>query len=285
MADLAVDSAVLPVGEDRYQATLSRDWDVWGPNGGYLAAVALRAAGLATALPRPASLSCQFLGPARFAEVELRATVARSGHRAEAVRVDMSQRGRAVLSASVWAVADGLSGPQYAVATPPSVPPPQELASIEELAAQWGPMPLPHRRNCDTRPVSWSPGTPGSLGESAMSGWLRLRPRATFPGDPWLDACRSVVHVDTTPFPALLLTCPNDMPPFVAPTLTLQVNFHDAAPEAEWLLVEGHGTALGGGLAAGRAAVWSPDGRLLATGAQQMLCRMLPARSPEPAHV
>ena len=41
MGDLAIDTAV--EGSDgRYRARLSRDWEIWGPNGGYLAAIALR---------------------------------------------------------------------------------------------------------------------------------------------------------------------------------------------------------------------------------------------------
>ncbi len=43
-------------GEDgRYVADLSRDWEIWGPNGGHLATFALRAAGAAAQIPQPAS--------------------------------------------------------------------------------------------------------------------------------------------------------------------------------------------------------------------------------------
>lgn len=45
MADFLADSRVQPDPEHagRFHAALSPDWAVWGPHGGYLAAVALRA--------------------------------------------------------------------------------------------------------------------------------------------------------------------------------------------------------------------------------------------------
>src|SRR5436190_7002460 len=43
VGDLAHDTDV--VGSDgRYTATVSGDWEIWGPMGGYVAAIALRAA-------------------------------------------------------------------------------------------------------------------------------------------------------------------------------------------------------------------------------------------------
>lgn len=274
MADLAADSAVRPGAEpDTFTATLIQDWNIWGPNGGYLASIALRAAGAATALGRPASISCQFLNVGKFDEVELTVTRLRSSRKAEALQVRMAQQDRAILHAVVWAVDATLPGPVHPVATPPKVPGPEEVRTVQEMGAEAGEAPLPNEAYCETRPVSWAPDEPGPFGEATLRGWVRLKPAAVFPSDPWLDACRSVLHIDTTPFPALLLSLAKDKRTFFAPTLDLQVAFHDAAPESEWLLAEGHGSALGNGLAAGRAAVWSPDGRLLASGSQQMLCR------------
>jgi hypothetical protein len=57
VGDLAVDTAIEGSGR-RYRAQLSRDWEIWGPNGGYLAVIALRAAGAHTSLRRPATFSC-----------------------------------------------------------------------------------------------------------------------------------------------------------------------------------------------------------------------------------
>jgi hypothetical protein len=55
----------------RYRAQLSKDWGIWGPNGGYLAAIALRAAGEVANIQRPASFYCHFLSSPSFDTVEL----------------------------------------------------------------------------------------------------------------------------------------------------------------------------------------------------------------------
>ena len=52
---------------------------LWGPAGGYVSAVALRAAGAESRFERPASYACQYLSFARFEEVELRVTTLRAG--------------------------------------------------------------------------------------------------------------------------------------------------------------------------------------------------------------
>src|SRR5437763_2649210 len=64
VGDLEEDTAVERVSNGRYRATVSSDWALWGPVGGYLASIALRAAGAHSALPLPASLSCQYLSRA-----------------------------------------------------------------------------------------------------------------------------------------------------------------------------------------------------------------------------
>ena len=70
MADFSLDTAVRG-DAGRYRATLSPEWEVWGPLGGYVAALALRAMGAESPLRRPASFSCLFLSVAHFGSVEL----------------------------------------------------------------------------------------------------------------------------------------------------------------------------------------------------------------------
>ena len=66
MGDLGQDTALNVCGDGHYQATLSADWEIWGPMGGYVAACALRAGGATTEHLRPAAFSCHYLGVARF---------------------------------------------------------------------------------------------------------------------------------------------------------------------------------------------------------------------------
>jgi acyl-CoA thioesterase len=96
------------------RATLSPDWEVWGPLGGYVAAVALRALGASTDLRRPAIFACTFLSVARFGDVDLHVRTLRRGKRSHALQVDMTQEGSPILSALGWAVSDGMSGLAHA---------------------------------------------------------------------------------------------------------------------------------------------------------------------------
>jgi hypothetical protein len=67
MGDLAQQTDVTPTpGQDpdrdpdthRFTAMVHDDWEIWGPEGGYVAAIALRAAGAASPLARSASFFC-----------------------------------------------------------------------------------------------------------------------------------------------------------------------------------------------------------------------------------
>src|SRR5438093_10241708 len=105
MGDLAVDTAV--EGSDgRYRAYLSPAWEVWGPNGGYVAAIALRAAAAAASFRRPASFACHYLSVAEFDAVDLAVTPLRTARRAVSLRVSMTQRGRPILEAFAWFIGE-----------------------------------------------------------------------------------------------------------------------------------------------------------------------------------
>jgi hypothetical protein len=67
----------------RYVAQLCEEWEIWGPNGGYLAAIALRAAGDVAQIARPRSFYCHFLRSPAFHPMQIEVTVLKRRRRAE----------------------------------------------------------------------------------------------------------------------------------------------------------------------------------------------------------
>jgi len=283
MGDLADLTAVTPVGEGHFTATLSRDFEIWGPMGGYVASVALRAAGAAATLPRPASFFCHYLRVAKFAPVDLHVTTMRSGRTAESLRVVMSQEGKHVLDATVSVITqiDDADSLVHDAAEPPDVPGPEALPNLVELMGDDLP-PFAFWRNFDARPVHWNPEWPPPGPETPeWREWLRFVPRSTF-DDPWVDACRSVLLIDLPSWPAG--SRPHgwrwkDGPEWIAPSLDLYVAFHRFVPDDPWLLIEGFAPIATAGLLGWHGSLWSSDRQLVATGGGQALFRRITSTS------
>lgn len=266
-----VDRRGSPDGTGRFTATLSPEWEIWGPMGGYVAAVALRAAGAASPFDRPATFACHYLAVARFEPVDLVVTVQRAARTALSQRVVMTQGDRTVLTAEVWSVGT-VEGLEHHLAEPPAVPGPEGLPSFAELEPDRWPW-YPFWANLDARPTGgreqWPP--PGPL-PPRWRTWLRFRPTATF-GDPWVDAARSVVLLDLVGWPSANQHHAWREAPYTAPSLDLSVAFHEAAPEAGWLLADGYSPVAGNGLVGWNGRLWSPAGRLVSSASGQALFR------------
>ena len=275
MGDLANDTEVRPSGDGSYEATLSADWEIWGPMGGYVAACALRAAGAATEQARPAAFSCHYLGVAGFGRIDLRVEARRSGRTATSQRVEVTQEGRPILDAMVWSVGD-VEGLEHDETSPPDVPDPDELPEIGELLPDDAAPPFPFWNNLEAKPlefeVEWPPDGPRP---ARWQEWLRFTPTATFE-DPWVDATRCVILVDLPSWPSAHRPHAWKQPPFTAPTLDLNVAFHRPTSGWDWLLCDGAAPLSTGGLFGWNARVWSTGGRLHASGGGQCLYRRLP---------
>ncbi len=278
MGDLERDTS-LSGGDGHYEAVLREDWGIWGPNGGYLGAILLRAAGAHAGLRRPASLAVQFLGRAGFEPVALTTRTLRRTRRAEAVAVTMSQDGRPVAEALAWLVDDGLDGLEHDVAPMPEVEGPDGLATFDQLRAEHGLAPPPFRfwENLEHRPTDWRADwpPPGPLPPVADT-WFRFRPRACF-DDPLVDAGRLVIVLDTMGWPAATRAhawaWPADgAPAWVAPSLDLHVRFHRFAPASAHLFTRVEAPVATAGLLGSEGRAWSEDGTLLASAGSQMLC-------------
>lgn len=277
MGDLATDTQVHERG-DRFVANLSRDWEVWGPNGGYVASIALRAAGAASRFGRPASFSAHYLGVADFAEVELAVRVLRTAKRAQSLGVSMTQRGQPIMEAMVWTV-DELAGLEHDVTIAPDVPAPSALKSMAELNPGQD-APFKFWANFESKPTEWiNPWPPATALPPVVREWNRYLPRSTF-DDPFVDAARSLLLLDTLQWPAAHRFHAHAAAGFIAPTIDIAVNFHRAAAEQEWLLTVAEAPLAHRGLIAGKAAVWTEDGHMLASGGGHLMCRPVPRGTP-----
>ena len=88
MGDLAADTEIERLDDGRFRAAPSRNWEIWGPMGGYIASFALRAVGATVADGLlPASLSAHSLGVARFEPIEISVVERRTGRSAGSHRV------------------------------------------------------------------------------------------------------------------------------------------------------------------------------------------------------
>jgi acyl-CoA thioesterase II len=280
MGDLAVDSDVTGSG-GRYRARLSPEWEIWGPCGGYIAAVLLRAAGRHTALPRPATLACHFLGVAGFDDVELEVSTLRATRRTESLRVSMRQGDAPVAEAIVWCVSDDLDGPEVRGATMPDVPTPDRTPPVEELIGDddHARPSYPFWQNLEYRPLSWIHPEAWARRvdeEAAFRAWYRFVPTSTF-DDPYVEAARVAILADLSGWPALVRAmAPADEQRWIAPNLDLAMTFHASPDGSEHLLLDAWVPVATGGLAAGGGTVWSEDGRLLGSATQQLIFRALP---------
>ena len=280
VGNLEADTAVERVDENVFRANLSSDWEIWGPMGGYVASVALRAVAGVSPFARPASFFCQYLGVAAFDTVDVTVTTLRGARTAAAHRAHVTQDGKPILEATVWSVGD-VDGLEHDVSAPPPVPAPADLRPVSELLAEAGieesGPPFPFWNNLETRPVEFRPEwpPPGPL-PPVWRQWCRFVPVPTF-ADPWVDACRSLILVDVQSWPAA--SRPHAWRPasFIAPSLDLYVAFQDPTPDSEWLLGDGYAPVAAHGLMGWNGRLWSEGGALVASGAGQALCRRVPS--------
>jgi acyl-CoA thioesterase len=281
MSDLEQQTAVVRVGEGKYRAEVSTDWKMWVPVGGYLAAIALRAAQAESTMPRPASITVHYLAEASFEPVDLEVTKHPAQRPGESLRVHMSQNGTSILEALVWARPTNQYGPKVNWLPAPDVPPASQLSDmvlhgdLVDLTGGetfWKNFQIRPIHEVDAAEVDESevrnPLVPKR--DARIRAWDRFMNGATFE-DPWVDACRYLILTDVSQMPSVVEAFTPPPMPFIAPTLDLTVEFHNFAPHDEWLLVEGNGSNASDGLLATESRLWSSTGELLVTGYSHMV--------------
>ena len=258
------DSSVRRLSDGAFEAELDRAWWILvGPNGGYLAAILLRAmletVGHAERAPR--SLTVHYVSPAREGRVRIAVKVERSGRSLSTLSARLEQDG-ALIAIALGAFAKPRPSPEFADLHMPEVPPPESLSPLVLPPERSVPM----RAQLESRRTFGGP-TLASSAHALAGGWMRFEtPRLA-------DA----------PFVALLCDA---WPPAVAqhralaeggprrgmPTVDLTIHFRapvpaDAAPEDFYLGVFRSRT-LRSGFAEEDGEIWTRRGLLLAQSRQ-----------------
>ena len=254
----ATDTAVHPRGEGRYTATIDQGW--WnqrGPNGGYLAAIVLRAvlAEAGAGDRRPRSMTLHYLRPPVEGPCEVQVVVERAGRGLSTLSARLRQGDRDCILALV-ALGVDRPGPSLHDHAPPEVPTPDAAVPMADRA-EVGPD-IPFRRRFELRPAIGS--GPFLTGVHALTGgWIR-----TSDHDPVDDVLLAAL-TDAWP-PAVFSKL--ELPVGV-PTVELTIHFRNApSREPGWCLVRFRTLEASEGYLEESGEVWSEDGRLLAESRQ-----------------
>ncbi|MGH9027462.1 MAG: hypothetical protein ACRDWD_15300 [Acidimicrobiia bacterium] len=109
--------------------------------------------------------------------------------------------------------------------------------------------------------------------EPRFDAWFKYLPTARF-NDPFVEAGRVLLLADIVGWPAASRAVPPaDDGRFIAPNLDMAVVFHQPLDASDYLLLQSEAALASGGFIGGNGKVWSEDGRMLASTAQQMMCR------------
>lgn len=239
-----------------------------GPQGGYLAALAVRAAREALGAQAPLrTIAVQFLARPEFGPIRLDAARLRGGRSTLFAQVTASQEGDTRLTSLLTFGAEG-RGPVWRSGAPEAVAPPEALERLELPQAS-----LPHfTRLVDYRPAG--AGRPFASGEEArIRLWMRLKDARA------LDEARLAFLFDGV-FPAFFAVVAE-----AAPTATVDLRYDfagedlaAAAPDG-WALFEFATRDLGQGWAVEDGTAWSREGRWLGTARQ--LRKVVAKTAPE----
>jgi acyl-CoA thioesterase len=253
-------TAIAQVGAGRWTSPIDTAWFAPnGPNGGYLAAIVLRAviAGAGEAARAPRSLTLHYLRPPQPGTADLTARVEKTGRTATFLSARMEQDGRTCVLAQAMLADDFLATVDYR-RLPPNVAPPEEI----EPAPDADPIPEVARR-FERRPAVGA--RPFSGAELALTGgWIAFRPPR--PIDPIAIAMLADAWI---PAPFVKLTHIVG-----APTVDLTIHFRNPAPMDNGPILGIYESQTSAhGYFEEDATLWSRDGTLLAQSRQLALLR------------
>ncbi|MCQ3804761.1 MAG: thioesterase family protein [bacterium] len=127
-------------GQDdgRWTVRVSDLWNIEGvPNGGFLMALCLAAAGQQVSHPDPLSMNSHFLGRTMPGEATIRSRAIKRGRSLSVTAVDLIQNGRvSVTSLITWGELSGFAGPTGPLLSPPELPEESEMQSSLQMGLE-----------------------------------------------------------------------------------------------------------------------------------------------------
>lgn len=267
IVDFTADSAVQALGDGRYAAHVTPHWSApIGPNGGYIAAIIVRAIEAEVAAPalHIRTLTLHYLrSPAVDADAQVEVTVERAGRTVTTVVARFLQDDRVCVLALASLATSFPDAITYRT-PPPDVP---AFAGLDPITPPAEAPEIAHRLD-----VRYALGPPPFRGadEAVSGGWLRLTnpPRA-------VDAALLALLVDAW-LPTAWFRLSGPVP---APTVELTIHFR--APlvaltldASDPLLVRFSSRTAHDGLFEEDGEVWGPGGVLLAHSRQLALMRV-----------
>jgi acyl-CoA thioesterase len=255
------DTGVRRVGAGRFEVRFDRGWWISrGPNGGYVAAVVLRAlaAEVDAAERVPRSFTVHFTAPPSEGMAEVEVTLERRGRSMTTATARLLQGDR-LCALAIAAFSAPRRGPEFQEERFPRVAPPERAEPRPESPG--GPSPIHRRYECLV--ALPERGDRAAL-PARTGGWIRLREPQ--PIDPFVVAAIS----DAWP-PALMQhRWPEGAaPPAGFPTVDLSVHFRRPLPlpglePDAFLLAQFHTRVVHDGFLEEDGEIWTPDGTLVA---------------------
>lgn len=254
------DTALEPDGAHplRWHGSVPPSWFILTgtPNGGFMAALAARAAELASGIA-PRSLTLHYLRPPAEGPIAVTVDVVREGRSATFLRLEMTQADRVMVTALAVCGAWWEDAPSWSDARPPQLPAREDCIRADPERTNAPPLLGRYdmriaQGDPDERPVR-------------IRGWIRTaEPR---PSDNVALAAMTDAFIPPAFFRSPV--------PIYVPTLELTIHFRGAPPAGghPWIAASFVTRAAAGGVLEEDGELWSEDGRLLAQSRQLALVR------------
>lgn len=252
-------SAVTRTGDGTYRGEVRPGWDIMGnADGGYLMAIAARAAADAADRPDPVSVTAHFMRPAGPGPVTIDTEVLRSGRRFSVVRATMSGDDRLLAVLGTYGSLEQSDHVDRLETGPPDLPPPDECITMEPTATFPPPFMGKVELRLDPTDAVFATGRPS--GRPRVQGWFRLR------DDEPIDTMAVLMATDA--FPPTIFN--SDLPIAWTPTIELTAHIR-ARPAPGWLRCVFTTRFITGGFLEEDGEVWDETGRLVAQSRQLAL--------------